>query len=63
VFFDLSKAQATLRPVTPAYVVIAPVFRKAAADIADGANVEDTLDTATDAITSDIKKNNGYGFQ
>lgn len=62
VFFDLSKAQATLRPVTPAYVVISPTFVKAAADIADGAKVEDTLDTAADAITADIKKNNGYGF-
>lgn len=62
VFFDLSKAQATLRPVTPAYTVISPVFTKAAADIADGANVEDTLDTAADDITADIKKNGGYGF-
>jgi multiple sugar transport system substrate-binding protein len=62
-FFDLSKAQATLRPVTPAYVVISPTFIKAAADIADGADVQDTLDTAADAITADIERNNGYGFE
>ena len=63
VFFELSKQQATLRPVTPAYVVIAPEFTKAAADIADGGNVEDVLDTAADNITADIEKNGGYGFQ
>jgi multiple sugar transport system substrate-binding protein len=63
VFFDLSKQQATLRPVTPAYVVIAPEFTKAAADIADGGNVEDVLDTAADTITADIEKNGGYGFK
>ena len=63
VFFELSKQQATLRPVTPAYVVISPEFTKAAADIADGGNVEDILDTAADNITADIEKNGGYGFQ
>lgn len=63
VFFELSKQQATLRPVTPAYVVISPEFTKAAADIADGGNVEDVLDTAADNITADIEKNGGYGFQ
>jgi multiple sugar transport system substrate-binding protein len=63
VFFDLSKQQATLRPVTPAYVVIAPEFTKVAADIADGGNVEDVLDTAADTITADIEKNGGYGFK
>lgn len=63
VFFDLSAKQATLRPVTPAYAFIAPTFRKAAADIADGAPVADTLDAATDAINADIEKNDGYGFK
>jgi multiple sugar transport system substrate-binding protein len=62
VFFDLSKAEATLRPVTPAYIVISPLFSKAVADIANGADVADTLDTAADAITADIEKNDGYGF-
>ncbi len=63
VFFELSQKQATLRPVTPAYVVISPEFTKAAADIADGGNVEDVLDTAADNITADIEKNGGYGFE
>ena len=63
VFFELSRQQATLRPVTPAYVVISPEFTKAAADIADGGNVEDVLDTAADNITADIEKNGGYGFK
>jgi multiple sugar transport system substrate-binding protein len=63
VFFDLSVKEATLRPVTPAYAFISPTFRKAIADIADGAVVSDTLDSATDAINSDIKKNDGYGFK
>ncbi|HWA20638.1 MAG TPA: extracellular solute-binding protein [Devosia sp.] len=62
-FFALSQQQATLRPVTPAYVVISPEFTKAAADIADGGNVEDILDTAADNITADIEKNGGYGFK
>ena len=63
VFFDLSNKQGVLRPVTPAYAFISPTFDKAAADIANGASVEDTLDTAADAITADIKKNDGYGFK
>jgi multiple sugar transport system substrate-binding protein len=62
-FFALSKAQATLRPVTPGYTFISPTFIKVAADIADGANVTDTLDTAVDSINSDINKNDGYGFK
>ncbi len=61
VFFDLSKAQAMLRPVTPGYVVEAKVFTKALADIANGADVADTLDAAVDEIDADIQKNNGYG--
>ena len=63
VFFDLSKAQAVLRPVTPGYVVQAKVFEKAMADIANGADVADTLDAAVDEIDSDIEKNQGYGHQ
>jgi multiple sugar transport system substrate-binding protein len=63
VFFELSEKQATLRPVTPAYAFISPTFMKAVADIADGADVDDTLDTAVDAINADIERNNGYGFE
>lgn len=61
VFFDLTKAQALVRPVTPGYIVQAKVFEKAAADIANGADVEATLDAAVDEINADIEKNGGYG--
>ncbi len=61
VFFGLSEAQAMVRPVTPGYPVVAKVFEKALADIADGANVQDTLDAAVDEIDADIEANNGYG--
>ncbi|MBX2880753.1 MAG: extracellular solute-binding protein [Granulosicoccus sp.] len=60
VFFGLSESQALVRPVTPAYPVIAKVFEKALADIANGADVADTLDAAVDEIDSDIEANNGY---
>ena len=61
VFFGLSEAQALVRPVTPGYPVVANVFEKALADIADGADVADTLDAAVDEIDADIEANNGYG--
>jgi len=60
-FFGLTEAQALVRPVTPGYVVEAKVFEKALADIANGANVEDTLDAAVDEINADIERNGGYG--
>ncbi len=61
VFFELSNQQGVLRPVTPGYVVAALEFEKAMADIANGADVADTLDVAADAINADIEKNQGYG--
>lgn len=61
VFYDLSEQQALVRPVTPGYVVQAKVFIKALADIANGADVADTLDAAVDEIDADIEANNGYG--
>ncbi len=61
VFYDLSKAQALVRPVTPGYLVQAKVFEKALADIANGADVADTLDAAVDEINEDIEANSGYG--
>jgi multiple sugar transport system substrate-binding protein len=61
VFFDLSEEQALVRPVTPGYVVQAKVFEKALADIANGADVADTLDAAVDEINRDIERNDGYG--
>jgi multiple sugar transport system substrate-binding protein len=62
VFFELSEAQALVRPVTPGYVVAAKVFEKALADIANGADVQDTLDSAVDEIDADIAKNDNYCF-
>ncbi|MBP7242014.1 sugar ABC transporter substrate-binding protein [Amaricoccus sp.] len=61
VFYDLSAEQALVRPVTPGYVVEARVFRKALADIADGADVVTALDAAVDEINADIQNNQGYG--
>ena len=63
VFFGLSEAQALIRPPTPGYVVMALIFEKALADIANGADVIDTLDAAVDEINLDIENNNGYGFK
>lgn len=60
-FFGLSEAQALVRPVSPGYVVAAKVFEKALADIANGADVADTLDAAVDEIDADIAANSGYG--
>ncbi|WP_342076926.1 extracellular solute-binding protein [Yoonia sp. SS1-5] len=61
VFFELSNQQALVRPVSPGYVVAAKVFEKALADIANGADVADTLDAAVDEINTDIERNGGYG--
>ena len=60
VFYDLTQAQALVRPVTPGYIVQAKVFEKLANDIANGADVAATLDAAVDEIDADIAKNNGY---
>ncbi len=63
VFFDLSAKQALIRPPTPGYPVVAKVFEKAVADITNGADVQKTLDAATDEINADIETNSGYGFK
>lgn len=60
-FFALSSEQGMVRPVTPGYVVAAKAFEKAMADIANGADVSDTLDAAVDEIDTDIENNKGYG--
>ncbi len=60
VFYALSAKQAVLRPVYPGYAVGAKVFEKALSDIANGADVQATLDAAADEVTADVKKNNGY---
>ncbi len=61
VFYGLSEGQALVRPVTPGYIVQAKVFEKALSDIANGADVADTLDAAVDEINEDIQNNQGYG--
>ncbi len=61
VFYALSEGQALVRPVSPGYIVQAKVFEKALADIANGADVADTLDAAVDEINEDIEANKGYG--
>jgi multiple sugar transport system substrate-binding protein len=61
VFFALSEDQGLVRPVTPGYPVMAKVFEKALADIANGADVQDSLDAAADEINADIAANSGYG--
>ncbi|MEJ7138222.1 sugar ABC transporter substrate-binding protein [Amphibiibacter pelophylacis] len=60
VFFELSKRQATLRPVSPGYALASNAFEKALSDIANGGDAADALDSAADAIDADLKKNNGY---
>ena len=62
VFFELSNVQGVIRPPTPAYLSAALTFEKALADIANGADVQSTLDAATDEINADIEANSGYGF-
>jgi multiple sugar transport system substrate-binding protein len=60
VFYSLSAKQATLRPVYPGYAVGAKVFEKALSDIANGADVQTTLDAAADEVSKDVEKNGGY---
>ncbi len=62
IFYEISAAQALIRPPTPAYTTIAAIFEKGAADIADGAGVQATLDRMVDEIEADIENNDGYGF-
>ncbi|MCY3834650.1 MAG: extracellular solute-binding protein [Chloroflexi bacterium] len=62
VFYELSNDQALIRPVTPGYATLALIFEKALADIANGADVQDSLDAAVDEIEADIEDNGGYGF-
>lgn len=62
VFYELSQAQALIRPPTPAYLSASLTFQKAIADIANGADVVTVLDAAVDEIDADIEANDGYGF-
>lgn len=53
---------AVLRPETPAYAVISTTFERAAKDIMNGADVQESLDQAVADIDADIENNDGYGF-
>ena len=48
------------RPAHPAYPVISASFAQAFADIASGADVQETLNKAAAAIDEDIEDNGGY---
>ncbi len=61
VYYDqLTQGVAIPRPETPAYPVITAEFAKAVDEISSGADVQDALDAAVDAIDRDIEQNNGY---
>jgi multiple sugar transport system substrate-binding protein len=54
IFFDMADRFAVLRPATPGYLRISSEFEQAGIKLRDGANVQDTLDDAVDAIDQDI---------
>jgi multiple sugar transport system substrate-binding protein len=62
IFFDMADRFAVLRPATPGYLRISSEFEQAGIKLRDGANVQDTLDDAVDAIDQDIADNNNFGF-
>ncbi len=61
-FEQLNSDVAVPRPITPAYPVITAEFARAVDEIAGGADVQDALDTAVDAIELDIQSNDGYAI-
>ena len=61
-YYTFAKKYAFSRPPTPAYPIITSAFEKALRAIVAGADVQDSLDNAADAIENDIQRNNGYGF-
>jgi multiple sugar transport system substrate-binding protein len=62
IFNEFVERFVLVRPETPAYLVISNEFEKAAMDIMNGADVQNALDMAVDAIDRDIETNNGYGY-
>ena len=62
-FAQLNQGVAVPRPITPAYPVITAEFAKAVDEIAGGADVQDALDEAVDAIDRDIEDNGGYSVE
>jgi multiple sugar transport system substrate-binding protein len=59
-FYDLARDYGRVRPQSPGYVVAAKVFERALVDIAQGADVKETLDAAALDIDADIARNKGY---
>jgi len=57
---QLAEGYAVPRPQTPAYPVISSAFRRAFADVRNGAPVKETLDDAAAVIDQDIRDNKGY---
>jgi multiple sugar transport system substrate-binding protein len=60
--YDFSANFAVVRPPTPAYPFISSAFERAVIAIRDGADVQDSLDDAVDAIEQNIADNKGYGL-
>ncbi|QQV77637.1 extracellular solute-binding protein [Sphingomonas aliaeris] len=60
IFFDLMQRFARSRPATPAFSMISSSFFGAMRDIMDGADPQDALDDAADAIDQSIADNRGY---
>lgn len=60
VFREFSKKFAVVRPVTPGYPFIATTFTKAAQDILNGADPEQTLDQAVKDIDANQKQNDYF---
>lgn len=59
-FQQLTGGVAVPRPSTPAYPVITAEFARAVDEILKGADVQEALDIAVDAIERDIEENGGY---
>lgn len=62
-YFEFMQRYAVTRPATPAYPIITSTFEKALRKIVNGADVQSTLDDATDSIERNIHDNKGYGFK
>ena len=60
IFQQLSAKYALVRPVTPAYPVIAKIYETATKNIINGADVQKELDSAVDQINKNLKDNYYY---
>jgi multiple sugar transport system substrate-binding protein len=59
---EFSREYAVIRPPTPGYSTIRDEFELVSREIANGADVEETLNAAVDNIDADIQAHDGYGF-